>query len=69
MKKNIKQNIEYFILWHFLDSVQNTCFGALSSDDNLKRLFNELYDYCDKLLSSSFTGDIVEQYLVTVLDI
>lgn len=68
MKKQIKHSLEFYLMWHYLESVQNACFGALSMDNELERLFVSLYDYCAELVHRSYFGNIVEQYMVTVCE-
>ncbi len=68
MKKTIKQELGYFILFDYLESVRTACSGALSSDETLNGAFNTLSERCAELVQTGYCGNITEQYVITICE-
>ena len=68
MKTVIKQDLGLYVLFEHLECIKTSCFGVLASDNTMNALFFELYERCANLVQEKYCGDIVEQYVLTVLE-
>lgn len=64
----VKQDLSLHLLFHYIRLVRDCDYGYIEQNPKIKNLFDKLYNLLGDEIDKYYSGNIIEQYVITICE-